>query len=196
MFISPLAVIYLHFYYKPSLQPWNNIPSSCPRTLWEPQSHFISLKKSVLDDQQQSWETKTNILILKPLGRHHSHHKFPRNAFLTRWTIFIDMNVDLHFVTVTLFSDWTVKRCATLWLVEILSCALSVIKTVRTGDWTSRASLRKWVRLSNPREQSFTHRISPLMFILCVCVSPQRLCIFDNYGTLVFAVFMSVWGEW
>lgn len=32
----------------------------------------------------------------------------------------------------------------------------------------------------------------------CLCSSfpvPQKLCIFDNFGTMVFAVFMSIWGK-
>ncbi|KTG03607.1 hypothetical protein cypCar_00041420, partial [Cyprinus carpio] len=36
-------------------------------------------------------------------------------------------------------------------------------------------------------------KICPYWRLNSTCESSKRLCIFDNYGTLVFAIFMSVW---
>lgn len=30
---------------------------------------------------------------------------------------------------------------------------------------------------------------------MCCCSIFQKLCIFDSFGTLVFAVFMGIWGK-
>ncbi len=82
------------------------------------------------------------------------------------------------------------------------------------GGWTPRASRLKWVKHTQTHSLSsggLWDLVSDLGFNwclfclrnalklrMCFCVGfpPQRLCIFDNYGTLVFAIFMSVWGEW
>lgn len=71
--------------------------------------------------------------------------------------------------------------------IVIVKLGISFKKKFRlynTQSVTYLMNSNKWRILVSGEQHSF----------ICYCIF-QKLCIFDSFGTLVFAVFMGVWGK-